>query len=92
MARVNKTHTNHVLDTSAARGVPLIFLCGWTQVMESRQLGQIRGDRADHPGDSRQLCNGSEKGDKAQGGDVFKSDKVAVASTRAINKGPIMRH
>lgn len=33
-------------------------------VMESEQLGQIRGDKADLPGDSSQLCNGSYNGDK----------------------------
>ncbi|KAI4829154.1 hypothetical protein KUCAC02_023215, partial [Chaenocephalus aceratus] len=44
-------------------------------VMESQQLGQIRGDGADHPGGRMQLCNGSENGDKAPieaRGDVFR--------------------
>lgn len=48
--------------------------------MESQQLGQIRGNGADHSGDSRQLCNGLQDGDKVRsrlGGDMFQSDKVS---------------
>lgn len=55
-----------------------------TAVMESQQLGQIRGDRADHPGGRMQLCNGSENGDKAPieaRGDVFRSDRVSSVDT-----------
>lgn len=43
--------------------------------MESQQLGQIRGNGADHSGDSRQLCNGLQDGDEVRsrlgGGDMF---------------------
>lgn len=91
MARVNKTDANQVSDTSAARRVGLIFLCGSRGVVESRRLSQIRGDGPAHPGESRKLCRifadprMSDKGRQGTRGTPFRPIKSAAQNQPEIN-------
>lgn len=61
--------------------------------MESQQLGQIRGNGADHSGDSRQLCNGLQDGDEVRsrlGGGTCFSPIKSVAYIGSRNKWAIV--